>query len=407
MTNYDNALFKQGLLHLKAGETSMARRYFERALDTADDNQTRAAACDHLSRLADDPVQKRAYLEQLLAFDPVHPEARRALAILDERLTLEDVIDPDDIPAPAPDAVDVHADRFTCPRCGGRMVYTSDGKSLTCEFCDRRQKLAGGSSGEQDFFAAMASARGHQVAASAQIFHCQGCGAEFFLGAREISTACTWCGSLYVVRQDRTLPAPDSILPFTLDREEVKRKLQDWMKEHSLPLQNGLPPLRPLYLPAWCFSILGTTPWSGQHYQQQRPVQVSGEEALYLTDLVVLAVKDQPRLFSSLLKGYDFSTADSYDPRFLVGWQAQVPSVALADAALEARRMAVEQVRRSLVSRHGDVRNLKYGTSNLAVDTFRLVLVPVWLVEIPTEGASITAALNGISADVYADPPMQ
>ena len=69
--------------------------------------------------------------------------------------------------------------------------------------------------------------------------------------------------------------------------------------------------------------------------------------------------------------------------------------------------MAVEHVRRSLASRHGDVRDLNYGTSNLAVDTYRLVLVPVWLVEIPQEGASISAVVNGITGALHADPPMK
>ena len=334
--SFDNALLQQGILHFKAGEFDMAKRYFERALETADDKLTRLAALEYLSRLVDDPVQKRQYLESALAIDPVHPEARRALAILDGRLKPDEIINPDTLVPPAPGEVAVQTDRFTCPNCGGRMVYTPDGAALTCEFCARTQPMTGASAAEQDFFAAMASARGHSTAVSMQVSHCQGCGAEFLLGAREISTACAWCGSLHVVHQDRSLAIPDSILPFALDEAEALRRLQDWVKAGLPGVDGEISSLRPLYLPVWCFTVVGSTPWSGQVYRDKQLVPVSGEEVVYLVDVAVPAVQGPPRLFSSLLENVKFSREVAYDSRYLAGWPAQVPSVSLSNAALEA-----------------------------------------------------------------------
>jgi len=407
MTDYDNALFRQGLLHYKAREIDLARKYFERALGSADDNLTRVAACDYLSRLAENPVEKRRYLEQILALDPVNPEARREIAILDGRLAPEDIINPDEIPASPPGDIEVQADRFACPRCGGRMVYSSDGRSLVCEFCSRRQDLVGELAEENDFIVAMASRKGHQTAASTQVFYCQGCGAGFILGAREISTTCTWCGSLFVLRQDGTLPAPDALLPFALDKAVVQARVQEWVSEHSLQIIKGLPAPRPLYLPVWCFNILGSTPWSGHEDRDGQGAEVSGEEVVYLEDRPVPGIREHARLFSPLIAGFKFSSAVRYDPRYLAGWSAQVPDVALSDAALEARRMAVEHVRRLLRSRHGEIHDLRYGTSNLSVDRYRLVLVPVWLLELISASSSLQLMVDGVAAAVHSDPAVR
>jgi len=63
MTEYDNDLLKEGILRFKSKEFDAARSYLQRALDTADDNQTRAQANFFLSQLTDDPARKRQYLE--------------------------------------------------------------------------------------------------------------------------------------------------------------------------------------------------------------------------------------------------------------------------------------------------------------------------------------------------------
>ena len=61
---YDNDLLREGILHFKAKEFPLARRYFERALDSADDLQTQAEANYYLSQVdrrpqAEAPVPRR------------------------------------------------------------------------------------------------------------------------------------------------------------------------------------------------------------------------------------------------------------------------------------------------------------------------------------------------------------
>jgi len=106
-----------------------------------------------------------------------YAEARRDLAVMDGKLNASAIVDPDRMPAPVTGMVTVQVDRFTCPKCGGRMVYAPDGVSLICEYCNRTQRLSTTTgSGEQDFIVAMANGSGQRSPVAVQTFRCQGCG---------------------------------------------------------------------------------------------------------------------------------------------------------------------------------------------------------------------------------------
>ena len=75
----------------------------------------------------------------------------------------EEIINPDQLRNEPGKLVNGSAHRFTCPKCGGKMVYSPDGSEIICEFCanQKREKARKWSSGEQDFFLAMATRKGH------------------------------------------------------------------------------------------------------------------------------------------------------------------------------------------------------------------------------------------------------
>ena len=273
-TEFDNDLLQEGILHFKAQEFEAARNYIERALENADDLQTRAQANYYLSRLTDDPLQKRKFLEETLAIDMSHAEARRALAILDGKLDPAEIVNPDALPAPAAGTVTVQADRFACPKCGGRMVYAPDGVSLVCENCQRTQHISSGVAGEeQDFFVAMANGKGFRKTVSMKSFKCQGCGANFLLAPQEISATCAYCGSVHVIAMNemRDLVEPDGIVPMAFEQKQAVQYLLQWVKKNRLNPQGQVSAPRGLYLPVWVFDITGNIPWNGRVIRNKKP----------------------------------------------------------------------------------------------------------------------------------------
>jgi hypothetical protein len=425
-TEYDNDLLKEGLQRYRAKEFDSARSFFERALDNADDQQTKAQANYYLSKLTGDPARKRKYLEETLAIDMTYVEARRDLAILDGKLRARDIVDPNSPPTPATGTKDVKASRFTCPKCGGRMVYSPDGVSLVCESCRRKEGLqTGAESVEQDFIIAMATGLGQRKPVSMVTFQCQGCGARFILAPQEISATCAYCGSVHVVAtgERRDLLEPDAIIPMAFDQKQATDYLVNWVKRFGLRPKNKVDKPHGLYLPVWVFDILGNVPWKGT--QLQYPDQRSGEEALLrlvvmgtqaasmepvsgeypvqYSNVCVTAMHKLNDLLVKMLRGYDFSSAPAYDAHYLAGWPAEIYEISMADASLDARKIAVEQIRRNIKSSLPKVHDLSFSASNILVSGFRLVLVPVWVTKLTLHYQTGLVVINGVTGMVYTE----
>lgn len=180
-------LLVRGIAAAKAREIEEARFYLEWVLRTDANRQQQIEAWWWLSEISEDPAEKRDCLENVLANEPGHAQARRSLAILDGRLDPDEVIDPNRLPDASTAAETPQPTRtrqFTCPRCGGQMSYSPDGQSLICAGCHHQMSLtealeAGDTVEEQDFAVALATAKGHTRAMTIHSFQCQGCGASF------------------------------------------------------------------------------------------------------------------------------------------------------------------------------------------------------------------------------------
>src|ERR1041384_1252091 len=127
ISDYSKDLLKSGIIEAKAGHKDAARRYLDRAPYLSNDHEVLAEAWFWMSQIVDDAAEKRKALENCLANDLQHARARRALAVLDGKLKADEIIDPDHIPL-APEGLHAaNAERFMCPKCGGRMSFAPDG----------------------------------------------------------------------------------------------------------------------------------------------------------------------------------------------------------------------------------------------------------------------------------------
>jgi hypothetical protein len=405
-SDHDDKLLRQAILNIKTGDLNMARRYLEMALDIADDRETRTQASYWMSQVSSDPLEKRKYLEDAIANDPGHPEARKALAILDGKIKPGDIVNPDALPAQIPGTQQREANRFACPKCGARMVFDGDGRTLICEHCSRNQVLSSTAPQfEQDFIIAMATGQGHRTPVSVKTFNCQGCGAQFILPALEISAVCAYCDSPHVVIATRELVEPDSIIPMAFNQQQVGQLLIKWLKKHRLEPDRRIPQLKGLYFPVWTFDLMGLIPWSGTVYRNKKVVPVSGEENINFNDILVPGVDRLAELQSKFIPGFDTTNAPAYDPRYLSGWPAEVYQLPMSDASLEARKQAVERTRQRIYTARGNVNDLNYSTSNLSILSFKLVLIPIWYTTYSIDAQTYQVIINGQTGLVNAEKP--
>jgi tetratricopeptide (TPR) repeat protein len=407
-SDYDNYLLREAIIHFKAGELDTARRYLERALEMADDFTTRELANFYLGVITEDPIQKRQHFEEALAINPSNTDARRALAILDGKLKPEDIVDPNNLPAQSSETQKTNASRFACPKCGSRMVFAADGRTLMCESCARKEALnPTASQNEQDFVVAMATGQGHRAPVAMKTFQCQGCGAQFVLPPQVISESCSYCGSVYVLTGARELVEPDSIIPMSFDQRQAAMYLVTWVEKHKIKPEGKVQAPRGLYLPLWTFDIMGDIPWNGVISRKDEAVPVSGYDMANFDDIVVYGTPKLADLLPHILQDFSLSRSAAYDPRYLAGWPAEIYQKNMAQASLEARQQAAHRVRASIQGKYSHISDLRYSTAALSVLSFKLVLVPVWVTQYSLEGHSYRVVIGGQSGSVYGEKPSQ
>ena len=417
-SDYGKELLRSGIIDAKTGNKEGARRYLDRAVYISNDHEVLAEAWFWMSEVLDDKIEKRKALENCLAHDLQHARARRSLAILDGKLKADEIINPDKLP-PAPAGLHTaNAERFMCPKCGGRMGFSPDGQSLVCEYCSRNQRFIAqpGTADEKDFIIAMATARGHGKPLSEQVFHCEGCGCEFILPPDQISSACVYCGSPHVIswESEEELLAPDGIIPHGFDQKRATAKIIEWTQVHQLKLEKQVELPRGVYLPLWTFDLGGVIDYTGETMDDSqlqlnsripKMIHVSDSYPVQVNDLPIPASRKLSAVFLKLIPTFELRGVKPYDPRYLVNFPAELYDIPMAEASLDARAQTLSRYKRDLPNVLTPVQLLSTSSAKMTVNSFRLNLLPVWMTELPFGGREHLVLVNGQNGTVASDLP--
>ena len=406
-------MLSRGRAAAKSGERGEALRYLERCLSLDPPEDERLEALYWFSEASSDPKEKRACLEEILANNLGDARARRKLAILDGRLKENEIVDADHIPAPRQgDSPEAAVRAFTCPRCGGRRVFAPDGQTLVCEYCEVQERVAGkknASGPEDDFLVAMATAKAQRRPVTARTLTCKGCASTFFLPPEIITKTCPYCATPYALEQVevRDLDAPDGIIPLQVSENGVRSALKAWFQQNRPDGQVRVARGLGIYLPAWIFSLGGQVDWTGRVYKNKRWIPVSGTRVVGEQSLIVPASRHLPVEFKGVFNQFDLNGIQPFDLRFLANWSAETFQISAGDASLEARQQALvrlgEAVQLSELDHNVD--SFAMHSANLLVESYRLVLFPVWLSSYLLDEQRHELLVNGQGAQVWAQKP--
>lgn len=410
MSDTAKILLAHGIGAAKAGDAEQARFYLEWVLRIDASRQDEIRAWRWLAAITEDPEEKREYLEQILAHDLGHAWARRELAILDGRLNPEEIVDPNALPAPQEEPETVQASRYVCPECGGKMVFSPDGKSLVCLYCSYRQTPEEASAvTKRDFIVGLSRATGHRSPVTMQAFTCQSCGASFLLDPETISLSCPFCNSTYTVdlTESREVIPPAGLIPHTIPEDEATRRLYDWLERHALRDRARVTPPRGVYLPIWTFDVSGEITYRYREYdqQQERYVSHEGSQPVLYDDVTVPACTMLPPALVDETRRFDYDRVLPYDPGYLANWPAELYEIALADASIEARAQIVEHERKRIIAGVGRMENFTLSTHRMHVDAYKLLLVPLWIAQYTYNNKQYDVVINGQTGAVQGERP--
>lgn len=323
-------------------------------------------------------------------------------------------------------------DRHDCPACGAAAVWNPTRQILACPYCGTEAPLEEdaetGVIREIDLVKTLRELgedeRGWQEARHS--VQCQSCKAVQVFEAERVGQKCEFCGSPALVDYEeiRSPIRPQGILPFKINRETVRKTLRDWLKGRwfapgGLARKALVDEVHGVYLPYWTFDAQVSCPWtamSGTYYYTTERVRLSngkiqtrrkrhvrwrpaaGHVDHAFDDTPVPGTKGVDRGLLAQVEPFRTTELEPYDTRFLQGFVVEHYQVVLIEAHEHARRrMNAELERLCAAQIPGDTyRNLVI-RPEYSGQTFKHVLVPLWLLTYQHRGRPFQVLVNGWS----------
>ena len=328
--------------------------------------------------------------------------------------------------------------RFACPACGGEANWDPGQRKLVCPFCGTEsdgQPVAEGAVVEHDLAAALtrlaAQPRGWQAAKRS--VRCASCRAISVLDPARQAQNCEFCGSAQLVAYDEAEDAfrPESVLPFTVTRTQARDAIRSWygkrwLAPNALKRRALTDTVHGVYLPYWTFDAHARASWTAEagHYyytteayrdgdrtgtrqvRHVRWVPAAGELEHAFDDALVCASVGVNRGLLQAIEPFPTGKLVPYDPGFVAGWVVERYQVDLADGARRAREaMNAKLAALCAAQVPGDTyRNLQV-RAQWSAQTFKHVLVPVWLLTYDYGRRGYQCAINGATGAVAGTYP--
>lgn len=145
---------------------------------------------------------------------------------------------------------------YSCPNCGGKLVFNAETQKFSCEWCASEfdeSDLSGKSNADED----LGSAAAEEFRNGTNLYICDSCGAEIIADENTAAAFCCYCHSP-VTLKGRLSGAlcPEKIIPFAKTKENAIEGFKQWCgKKLFLPSgftsQAALEKITGLYVPYW------------------------------------------------------------------------------------------------------------------------------------------------------------
>jgi hypothetical protein len=264
---------------------------------------------------------------------------------------------------------------------------------------------------------------------------CQSCRAVMVYQAERVGQNCEFCGSpaLVAYEEIQSPIRPQGVLPFRIDRSRVRDDIRRWWRSKwfapgRLAKAALVDTVNSLYIPYWTFDASAHCPWEAEagHYyyvtvpgrdskgrmvmHQERRVRwepASGVVDHLFDDEPVPGTTGLPLDLLKQVEPFPTQELVPYDTAFLSGHVVEHYQVVLTEAS-ERSRQQMRQVLEQLCAGQvpGDTHR------NLAIhpvfsgQTFKHILVPIWLLTYVFGSKSYHVLVNGSTGRIAGKYPI-
>jgi hypothetical protein len=322
-------------------------------------------------------------------------------------------------------------DKHLCPACGAEANWNAARQALVCPYCGTvapgELQADGSVIKEHDLAQALRNIpieqRGwDQERVSVQ---CQSCKAISLFEPTRVAQRCEFCGSPAIVPYEKARNPiyPESLLPFGVSEPQVRESMRRWYASrwfapNRLKKAALTDRVHGIYVPFWTFDAQVYAQWraeAGHYYyvgsgknrkRKVRWVPAAGELRQVFDDELVSATHGvHPKLLEQV-KPFPTDTLKPYDRGYVSGWVVEQYQIDLVRAAEKAREVMEAKVRAACAAAvPGDTyRNLEVA-STYSDQTFKHVLLPIWILSYDFGRRSFQVVVNGVTGAIAGERP--
>ncbi len=333
---------------------------------------------------------------------------------------------------------------FPCVQCGSDLRYAPGQTSLTCEYCGHAQPIPAANEhsrsralGELDLARGLSDDLPLEATAEIRTTTCPSCNAQVEFQGADFAMECPFCATPVVVGTGTQRHIkPQALIPFALTENQARGAMVAWMgglwfaPNTLLEYARKGRALNGIYVPFWTFDADTSSRYTGArgtHHTETRTrtvmvngkseqrsetvtrtswTPVSGHVARAFDDVLVMGSASLPERLGNELTPWDLAALVPYSPDYLAGFRAEGYTVGLADAHAKGQaamsRVIESDARRDI---GGDAQRVDHVNTDWSDETFKHILLPVWMAAYKYNGKSYRFVVNGQTGEVQGERP--
>ena len=324
-----------------------------------------------------------------------------------------------------------------CPNCSSELNYDADKHALKCLHCGAVFPIAKSNEViEENSIAIFNNAANISIPAVTTVtYKCSKCGQETQAAADIAFFECRNCGNNVLNPQaynTRTI-TPTGIIPFQLSKQEAIDIFKNWIgkgfwNDSSLKELSLTDKLEGHYIPFFTFDCQTDNYWEGYagsyYYETIRTRDANGKEITqtvqrtrwywrtgsfeqFFDDVLVCGNNRIPQEQINKIYPFNLQQLDVFDPDYLLGWQAKAYDKDLNETYNVAKgfideRIHLEAARQLADDTYKDLRVQSQYTN----ETFKQVILPVWICQYLFKGKTYQFIINGQTGAISGNKPL-
>lgn len=324
-----------------------------------------------------------------------------------------------------------------CTNCGAELKYLPGTKSISCDYCGHQESIAIDDNGfeELELYPYLKEMGSQRHSEEISMLQCKNCGANQHVEENYKSLHCVYCSTPLILEDQRKEDwiLPGAVLPFQINQKQSFLIFKKWVKKLWFAPNNlkkaALDPkfTKGLYLPYWTFDAQLRARYSGQrgeYYYETKRVRnaqgkmvsqrvrktrwypASGNISGFVDDTLVKASQQKKGRIPTKVAHWNLKLLQPFSSSFLSGFVTEKYTIPLKQGHLaakgEAERIARRWCRQDI---GGDTQRVTSMDMQLSEETFKHILLPVYISAYSYNGKEYNFFINGENGTISGTRP--